>query len=34
VILEPQSTLKRPPDGRLIVDYENARHGLNDRAIA
>jgi hypothetical protein len=34
MILEPQSPLERPPYGRLIVDYEYARHDLNDRANA
>jgi hypothetical protein len=34
VILESQSTLERPPYGRLIVNYEYARHGFNDRANA
>ena len=34
VVLEPQSTLERPPHGGLVVDDQNARHGVNDRATA
>ena len=29
IALEPQGTLERPPDGRLVIHHQNARHAGN-----
>ena len=34
MVLESQSPLERPPDGRLVVNHQYARHGVNDRVNA